>query len=70
VFKPLRPTPVSGCLSAMLFRLRYRMLVWSVIVVLSGLLASASAQDKPADSQPGTLVATGQTLSGDSPGAG
>jgi uncharacterized repeat protein (TIGR01451 family) len=40
--------------------------VFAVIVVLSGFLSSASAQDKPADSQPGGTVATGQTLSGDS----
>ncbi|HEX9254254.1 MAG TPA: hypothetical protein VF938_01865, partial [Candidatus Angelobacter sp.] len=36
------------------------------MVVLSGFLVSASAQDKPADSQPSASVATGQTLSGDS----
>jgi uncharacterized repeat protein (TIGR01451 family) len=40
--------------------------VCCVIVVLSGFLASASAQDKPADSQPSAAVAAAQTFSGDS----
>jgi uncharacterized repeat protein (TIGR01451 family) len=36
------------------------------MVVLMGFLVSASAQDKPADSQPSATVAAGQALSGDS----
>jgi len=35
------------------------------MVVLMGFVLSASAQNKPADSQPSATVATGQTLSGD-----
>jgi hypothetical protein len=60
VLKPLRPTPASNCSSAMLFRLRYLVLVWSVIVVLSGFLTSAAAQtelkEQPGRSDVGAAV--------------
>jgi len=65
VFKPLPPTPVSGRSMATLFGPRSLTFVCSVIVVLMGFLASATAQDKPADSQPSALDASAQTLSGD-----
>jgi len=65
VFKPLFPTPFSGRSKAALLGSRSPVFVCSVIVVLSGFLASASAQDKPADSQPSASVAAGHTLSGD-----
>jgi uncharacterized repeat protein (TIGR01451 family) len=51
---------------AAMFGLRSLAFVCSIMVVLMGFLVNASAQDKPADSQPSTTVATGQTLSGDS----
>jgi uncharacterized repeat protein (TIGR01451 family) len=51
---------------AALFGSRSLAFICSVIVMLSGFLSSASAQDKPADSQPSASVGTGQTLSGDS----
>src|ERR1041385_6384258 len=51
---------------AALFGSRSLAFICSVIVVFSGFLSSASAQDKPADSQPSASVRTGQTLSGDS----
>jgi uncharacterized repeat protein (TIGR01451 family) len=66
VFKLLSPTPVSGRSMAAMFGTRSLAFVCSVIVLLLGFLGGASAQDKPADSQPSTTVATGQTLSGDS----
>ena len=54
MFKPLRPTP------AMLFHSRYLMLLWSVIVVLSGFLTSAVAQtglkEQPGRSDVGAAV--------------
>lgn len=65
MFKPLFPTPVSGRSKAALLGSRSLAFVCSIIVVLSGFLASASAQDKPSDSQPSASVAAGQTLSGD-----
>ena len=66
MFKSLSPTPVSGRSMAALFGSQSLRFVCSVIVVLLGFMASATAQDKPADSQPGASVATGQTSSGDS----
>jgi uncharacterized repeat protein (TIGR01451 family) len=51
---------------AAMFGSRSLAFVCSITVVLMGFLVNASAQDKPADSQPSTTVATGQTLSGDS----
>jgi len=64
VFKPLFPAPVSGRSMAAMFGSTLAF-VCSVIIVLLGFLANASAQDKPADSQPGASGAAGQTLSGD-----
>jgi uncharacterized repeat protein (TIGR01451 family) len=66
VFKLLSPTPVSGRSMAAIFGSRSLAFVCSVIVSLLGFLGGASAQDKPADSQPSATVATGQTQSGDS----
>jgi uncharacterized repeat protein (TIGR01451 family) len=51
---------------ATLFGSRSLTFVCSVIVVLLGFLASATAQDKPADSQPSASGASAQTVSGDS----
>src|SRR5689334_4982831 len=58
--------PVSGRSMAAMFGSRTLAFACSIMVVLMGFLVSASAQDKPADSQPSATVATGQTLSGDS----
>ena len=66
MFKPLLPTPVSGHSLAAMFGPRSLTFICTVIVVLSGFLSSASAQDKPADARPSDSVATGQTQSGDS----
>ncbi|HEY2171943.1 MAG TPA: hypothetical protein VGJ30_20135, partial [Candidatus Angelobacter sp.] len=65
MLKPLLPTPGSGRSLAATFGSRTLTLVCGVIVVLSGFLSSASAQDNPADAQPSASVATGQTQSGD-----
>ncbi len=66
MYKPLSSTPVSGRSMATLFGSRSLAFVCSVIVVLLGFLASATAQDKPVDSQPSDSVASGQVQSGDS----
>jgi uncharacterized repeat protein (TIGR01451 family) len=66
VFKPLPPTPVSGRSMPALFGSRSLAFACSVIVLLLGFVASASAQNKPDDSHPSDSGATGQTLSGDS----
>ena len=58
MFKPFSPTPVSGRSMAALFGSRTFAFVCSIVVVLMGFLVSASAQDKPADSQPSAPVAT------------
>jgi uncharacterized repeat protein (TIGR01451 family) len=65
VFKPSLPTPVSSRSLAATFSPRSLTFVFAVIVVLSGFLTSALAQDKKADSQQSASVATGQTSSGD-----
>jgi uncharacterized repeat protein (TIGR01451 family) len=51
---------------AAMFGSRTLAFVCSIMVVLMGFLVSASAQDKPADSQPSATAATGQTSSSDS----
>ena len=66
MFKPLSPTPVSGRSMAAMFGSRTLAFVCFIMVVLMGFLVSASAQDKPADSQPSATVAAGETLPGDS----
>jgi uncharacterized repeat protein (TIGR01451 family) len=68
VLKPLSPAPVSGRSMPALFGSRNLAFFCSVIVMLLGFLASASAQDKdkPADAQPSASVATGQVSAGDS----
>ena len=60
MFKPLPPTPVSGRSMAALFGPRSLAFLCSVIVVLLGFLASASAQDKPANSQPSAQAQRGR----------
>jgi len=66
VLKPLSSTPVSGRSMVAMSGSRTLAFVCFIMVVLMGFLVSASAQDKPADSQPSATVAAGQALSGDS----
>jgi uncharacterized repeat protein (TIGR01451 family) len=65
VLKPLYPIPASRHHSLRPFSSRCLTLVCSLIVVLSGILTSASAQTKPVDSQPADPAAAAQSLSGD-----
>lgn len=67
MFKPLRPTPISGRFSATLFRTRCFISAWSLVVILSGLLTSAVAQTQPVDSQQGAPVFTGQNPASTTP---
>jgi uncharacterized repeat protein (TIGR01451 family) len=65
VFTLLYPTSIPDRFVAELFRSRLLTSICFVSLFVFGGLARASAQDKPVDSQPSALVATGQTVSGD-----
>lgn len=63
MFNPLRPMPVSDRFSVPQFRSRCRIAMWSLIVILSGLLTSAVAQTRPVNSQQSDAAGTGQDSS-------
>lgn len=66
MFTPLSPTSISGRFVAELFRSRLLTSICFVSLFVFGGLARASAQDKPAESQPVEVPSAGQNLPGGS----